>query len=266
MLRFANESDGWAGVDQLYSTHDGGATWTREQLGGATSVVTDIETGGGYVFANTTTCPSSGDCTRASRVYASPIGRDKWQAVSTPLSGDATPGGLTVHGSDWYLPLDTGIYHGHGTSAPIRAANPCPADGSYRASPTIAVADSAHLDALCQSQGAAGSASYQLYGTTDGGRRWVKAGPSRIQASGLFGITDNGRGVLLEAVASGGSAILRTTDDGATIRNSSISAPSGGLPWADLGFTTATQAVVVLAGTAIYLSHDSGASFDRITF
>lgn len=268
VLRFADDSDGWAGVGQLYSTHDGGATWKRQHIGTSTSVVSDIETGGGYVYASTYGCPSQGgnNCSQTSRVYASPIGSDHWQAVSATLSGGGRPVGLVVHGQDWYLPITTGIYHGHGTAAPTRRPNPCPAENGFPAVPAIAVADNAHLDALCFGGGAAGSAQYQLYGTSDGGQHWRKAGRQRIEPSGLYGIADNAHGVLLAAVSSGASEILRTTDDGATLTNASIAAPSGGIAWADLGFTTPTQAVVVLVGTAMYLSHDAGATFTKISF
>ena len=41
---------------------------------------------------------------------------------------------------------------------------------------------------------------------------------------------------------------------------------SGGVPWTDLGFTTPQQAVVVLNGIALYLSHDAGQTWSRVTF
>ena len=60
-------------------------------------------------------------------------------------------------------------------------------------------------------------------------------------------MADNAHGVLLMAVASGDSVLLRSSDDGRTLTKALTGSASGGIPWADLGFTTASQAVVVLA-------------------
>ena len=72
--------------------------------------------------------------------------------------------------------------------------------------------------------------------------------------------------MLLLAVESGTSAILRTTNDGGSYVNARVSVPSGGYAWADLGFTTSSQAVAVLPGRTMYLSHDAGASFAPVSF
>ena len=87
-----------------------------------------------------------------------------------------------------------------------------------------------------------------------------------MQASGLYGLADNARGVLLVATASGGSELLRSTDDGTTLANAAIKTPSGGIGWTDLGFTTRTQGIVVLQHTALYLSHDTGNSWNPVHF
>src|SRR6185437_9438030 len=113
--------------------------------------------------------------------------------------------------------------------------------------------------------GAGGSARYQLYGSTDGGRHWRPAGAARILPSDLTGLADNGSGVLLVACASGASELYRSTDDGGTLP-SVLQSDSGGLPWADLGFTTAQQAVVVQVNAAMFLSRDGGKSWTRVNF
>lgn len=66
--------------------------------------------------------------------------------------------------------------------------------------------------------------------------------------------------------ASGGSEILRSTDDGATLTNAAIKTPSGGIGWSDLGFTTSTHSVAVLQHTALYLSRDAGRSWTSAHF
>lgn len=267
VIRFADQRDGWAGVGELWSTHDGGAHWTKQKLPGENGVVSAIESGGGYVFAATDGCPSQGGnhCSNTAQLYVSPVGQDNWARVASITA----PGGgsqLVVQGSSWYLSVSPGIHHGNGVKTSPVLANPCPSEGGDgRPSAHLAVASSRFLDAVCVGQGAAGSARYQLYGSSDGGAHWKKAGPSRIERSNLTGVADNTKGVLLLAAASGNSAILRTTDDGTTL-HTAFSVSNGGIEWADLGFTTPTQAVVILANSGLYLSHDAGASFSRVRF
>ncbi len=267
VIRFADQRNGWAGVGELWSTHDGGASWHKQRLPGENGLVSGIESGGGYVYAATDGCPSQGGnhCSNTAQLYASPVGRDAWARIATVAAAGGTSG-LVVQGSAWYLSASQAIHHGNGTTVSANLPNPCPSEGGDgRPRAQLAVASSRFLDALCIGQGAAGSARYQLYGTSDGGAHWKKAGPSRIEPSGFGGIADNTKGVLLIAGSSGSSRILRTTDDGATL-HTPLNVFSGGIEWADLGFTTPTQAVVVLSSKALYLSRNSGASFTAVRF
>ena len=266
VLRFADASDGWAGVGELWATHDGGAHWAKQSLPGAVGVVGHIESGGGRVYALTDGCASQGSshCVQSVQLYSSPVGRDSWTRVATlPATGGNA--GLVVQGPNWYVSTTQSIRHGHGTTVSGTLPTPCPADGEFRARAELAVASSRYLDAACQSQGGAGSATYQLFGTSDGGAHWSKAGPAHREDSGFGGIADNTKGVLLLSVASGRSSVLRTTNDGGTL-HAALNVNSGGIQWADLGFTTPTQAVVVLLDKALYLSHDSGATFSAVRF
>jgi photosystem II stability/assembly factor-like uncharacterized protein len=267
VLRFADQLDGWAGVNQLYSTHDGGATWHRQQIGQNASVVTAIETSGGYVYVLTTDCASQSGtpCTGSSNLYASPVGKNNWQKLSS-LAPVTTTSSLVVTGNTWFVSTQNSVYRGTNSRGAKLLSDPCPTDEGERAAPYLAAADSSHLDALCLGEGGAGSAQYQLYGTSNGGHSWQKDGGKHLEASGLFGIADNGRGVLLAATASGGSYILRTTDDGQSFPKASVDAPTGGYSWADLGFTTTTQALAVLPGHGLYLSHDTGRTFAKVNF
>lgn len=266
VLRFADAGNGWAGVGELWSTHDGGAHWAKQSLPGAVGVVGHIESGGGHVYALTDGCASQGGnhCEQSVQLYASPIGRDSWTRLATipAVGGNA---GLTVQGADWYVATAQSIRHGSGTSVSGTLPTPCPADGEFRPRVQLAVASRRFLDAVCAGGGAAGSASYQLYGTSDGGAHWARTGPAHREDSGFGGVADNTKGVLLMAVASGRSSILRTTDDGGTL-HASLNVGSGGVQWADLGFTTPAQAVVVLLDKALYLSSDAGASWSAVHF
>lgn len=262
MLRFADRLDGWAGVGELYSTHDGGATWHKQAVRGQ---VSHVETGGGYVFVTTDTCVGPGShC--SSRVYASPVGRDAWRAVAPRLATQNGVASLAVHDADWFAGSSTGVFHGSGSSLSIgRLPDPCPKPDATYGSPDIAIADAQHLDATCVSGGAGGSAQYELFGSTDGGRVWRKS-RSFVGMSGLEGVADNGHGVLLLAESSAASALVRTVDDGHSFRASRVHSPEGGIPWSDLGFTTPDQAEAVLDHRAMYVSHDAGRTFTRVRF
>jgi len=266
-VRFADTLDGWAFRGALYSTHDGGRTWLAEHLGGAAAGVDSLETAAGSVWALVDNCFVGTSCRHSLSLYQSPIGASAWRMILGPLDnqvGDGyQPGQLYVHGGDWWVSAGNALYHGFAAQAPARLAVSCPAGAGVAA---IAVADRDHLDALCEGQRAAGSAQLQLLGTVDGGRHWASAGPAFRGPGGVSGIADNASGVLLLASSSGGSVVSRTADDGASFTSVLDPSNTGGLPWNDLGFTDATQAFVVLAGKAFYLSHDAGLTWTPLAF
>ncbi len=271
VLRFADGNNGWAAGGGLFSTHDGGASWHPVKLGPVGSLVTALESGGGYVYAAVDECPNT-DCGSPTSVFVSPIGSDRFTALAPALGGTVTAAELAVHGADWFAvdSRSNAIYYGHAASAPVRLSGPCPvngdpSDGDNFSAAAIAVADRSHLDVLCAGDGAAGSARYQLHGTSDGGGHWAANGPSRVLESGLAAMSDNGSGVLLVAAESGSSRLYRSADDGQTLPVV-LDVASGGTVWGDAGFTTSTQAFAVLDRAGCYLSRNSGATWTKVTF
>ena len=116
---------------------------------------------------------------------------------------------------------------------------------------------------MCVLQGVAGTVQFQPYGTTDAGRHWAKAGGTHFAPSGLDVADDNGSGVLLLAASAGDSVLLRTTNDGGSFGEPlTVARASEG--WSDVGFTTAKQAIAVLPGQGLYLSHDAGDAWAKI--
>lgn len=264
ILRFANTTDGWAAGGALYSTHNGGQSWQPVRLGPSGSTVTALESGGGYVYAAVDECPLTSGCNPSTVLFASTIGSDQFRPLGAGFRGLVEPAGLAVHGADWFAAPVTGarIYHGQALGALASTAAPCATGFGPVA---IAAADAVHLDLLCSGDGAAGSATYQLYGTVDGGGRWAPSGPTHHLPSGVSAMSDNGAGALLIAAESGNSQLLRTTNDGVSFA-AVLTLPSGGQVWGDAGYTTATQGFAVLGGVGCYLSRNSGATWTKIVF
>lgn len=86
-VRFANSQDGWVFGPDLWSTHNGGATWTQIPIAGPASTqyvvvyhsVANLETSDGFVYA----LVSNGD---GFEIEMSPIGVDAWRGVFHDLA------------------------------------------------------------------------------------------------------------------------------------------------------------------------------------
>lgn len=264
-VRFADQSNGWVAGRSLYATHDGGGSWHRVSFGAGDLLIASLGTAGGRVYAVTETCTADNECAGAMSIYTAAVGSDSWTKVTTVGASNRGKSELTVVPAGWYLPVSGGVAHGTGTGVSATLPSPCSPDEGPSPAPSIAVVDAQHLDAMCGRGGAGGSESYQVYGSTDGGRHWKVTGAAHRLPSDLDGLADNGHGVLLAAASSGESQLVRTTDDGQTLPPV-LRAYGGGIPWVDLGFTTPDQAVAVLADSALYLSRDAGRTWAAVRF
>ena len=140
---------------------------------------------------------------------------------------------------------------------------------------SVAVTSFRSLALLCVGQGAAGSTEKVLYSSSDDGQHWVKAGaPSRegdpVTLAG--GSPTN----LVLGTASGASWLNRSANGGRRW-TTALTSGDGGVGWADLGFTTVSNAVVVHgpadnAGDSdgrpgqLLLSSDGGAIWKTASF
>jgi hypothetical protein len=115
-LRFLDTREGWAFGPELWVTHDGGSTWTREKTYGMR--VTDLETAGTRAFALFANCTGSGadyaaHCTSFS-LYTSVAGTDRWQPVSGPAGRLPLPPGAAGQAASASLVLTGGPAGGQG--------------------------------------------------------------------------------------------------------------------------------------------------------
>jgi photosystem II stability/assembly factor-like uncharacterized protein len=282
--RFLTPSDGWAFGPQLWSTHDGGQTWTRIPTGGLR--VTALETRGQRVFAVWARCTGTGadfasHCTGFT-VYSSPAGSDSWAPVSATVTAGPGPAGsaasLLLTGTAAYLLAPAGnllagpltgaslqpVQQATGTpgalTTPRCAAGPAQPDGQPSRALLAAGASPGALSLLCAGPSAGGQQSKTVYASSDGGQTWRRRG--RAPAAGTaFLLSASPSGTLVLATSLG---IEVSADGGARWSAASGAQPPGGFAYA--GMTTDAQGVAVPAGPsqpAVWFTYDGGGTWQR---
>jgi hypothetical protein len=157
---------------------------------------------------------------------------------------------------------------------PGRTVNPVPCPSPAQPL-SVAVISATRLAILCTGEGYTGHTIKQLYVSGDGGAHWTPAGrPSPDGDGGTLAATSDGW--LAIATESAASWLFYSPNAGASwqIVNQQ---DDGGQGWADLGFTTATDGVVV-RGPAdsdgnssqrpgqLLLTDNAGASWYQVSF
>lgn len=283
VVRFADPYNGWAYGPALWVTHDGARTWHQLDVGGQ---VMALEAGGGRVDAIVADCEGSASCGgRPTRLLSSPVNSDDFTQVAAESTGLSAPGGswggasLTLH-----PPVGFALLGATTKTAPPAAVivatadgrswqsfpDPCRAAGSSSLSSFVAP-DTTSLLSLCIGSGAAGSSEKTVVFTRNGKSTVLGSLP----LGGVGGqIAANGISTILVASRSGADFLYRSTDSGRTW--TTMRFPDGGIGLTDLGFTTASQAVVVhgqppVAGLnnppeELLLTTDAGATWHEIVF
>ena len=280
MVRFADPYNGWAYGPGLWVTHDGARTWHQLDVGGQ---VLALETAGGRVDAIVNSCQVGSNCPSGlTRLLSSPVDRDLFDAVATVPAGisESESGGglLTLHPPVGFAILGSrmapstppsGIVATNGgswTSFP----NPCQAVSDNFLSSFVAP-DTTSLLSLCTGPGAAGSMSKTVV-LTQNGKSTPLGHPPLSGDGGL--IAANGMSTILIASRSGDDFLYRSTDSGRTW--TTMRFDDGGIGLADLGFTTANQAIVIegrspVAGSNnppahVLMTTNAGATWQRVNF
>jgi hypothetical protein len=259
-LRFADALDGYAFGPQLWTTHDGGATWKRVSVAGN---VTELAAGNGGVFALVRSPHGRGELLR------SPSSRDAWRPVAGlvgyPFSG------LWVHGAT--VMVETQKLSGSTPNLMISrdlgnrfyvAAGGGPDAGTHRVPPSIA----------CQFEGAppviwalcATGTESGVWRSTDGGRMFAGVGGDATRRSVPSEPNSAGFAAASPTVAVYGYRQLWRTSDGGALW-SRVPATSGAVWWTYLGFTDATHGVALGefgGGDRLYYTTDGGRSYHRV--
>jgi hypothetical protein len=277
-LRFLNAHDGWAFGPGLFVTHNGGATWLREQTNGMR--VTDLETSGGRAFAIFATCTGGGadyaaDCSSFS-LWSSAAEDNGWQRVQLPAAtvlgpasapGQPASASLVLAGAQaGYLLAPSGeLLSGPLTGAGWTVVSPPVVRQHVRCLPgapgpsgqptgTLLAADSGELVLLCTSATSTSGHTQAklLVESKDGGAHWtaIAALPSPgIAASLAIQAQDN---LVLLATDAG---IYRSADGGRTWALTQP-VPNGAAPgeagYSYVGMTSTTNGVALPADARLH--------------
>ena len=240
-VRFADGSDGYAYGRQLWSTHDGGRTWTQQQLG---TGIDQLAIADGYAYA----IVSGG---ARPHLMRSPVGADDWMTLGDVGHGYLSslwiqgPTVIVQSGSHLLVSTDHGAHFTRRRG--VLHAGDCSYDGGPRA-----------LWALCST----GMAPDEVLLSHDLGNRFTAAAQVPNGPINAFAAASG-----TTAVASGQGPLYRTTDGGASW--TPVQAPSAA--WTYLGFTDATHGVAIgQSGSGrqpsyqLYYTTDAGASYHLV--
>ncbi len=279
-IRFATPQHGFVFGDGLWETTDGAQQWTRAATPAgywvlSLAIVQD------QVLAIMARCTAADGCPQPGMLVRRPLDGGPWSLVASgtgvslidPDDLIATQAGIAAvtAGNDVLVTADGGLTL---TRNPI----PCPL---HSGAPSIAVTGTTRttgtigLAALCTGEGYTGHTIKQVYVSHDAGARWTRAGaPSPDGDAGTIAATTTGQ--LAIATASAASWLFYSGQAGTSWQTVNEQY-DGGSGWADLGFTTATDGVVV-HGPAdsdgnrtqrpgqLFLTEDAGATWYPVSF
>jgi hypothetical protein len=272
-IRFATPEHGFVFGDGLWETTDGGEHWVRDTT--PPGSILSLAIVRGQVLALIARCTPDGGCGQLGLLVRRPLTGGPWigvanGAVTSLVDPDdliATQAGVAavVVARDVLVTSDGGL---------TRTVNPIPCPSRAQA-PSVAVISATRLAMLCTGAGYTGHTIKQVYVTYDDGAHWALAGsPSPDGDAGTIAATTTGQ--LAIATESAASWLLHSGDGG--VRWQTVTEQyDGGAGWADLGFTTATDGVVV-HGPAVndgnsgqrpgqpFLTSDGGATWYRVSF
>ncbi|MBJ7593913.1 MAG: hypothetical protein JF886_03475 [Candidatus Dormibacteraeota bacterium] len=272
IIRFADPLDGWVAAGaQLQVTHDGGATWYAAALPGvqASGVISDLETSAGVVDAWAIRETASAGPSMPATLYHASTTQDSWSTAPGVATTNGGYGQLSLVGSHgWLVVGSTHVYSTSDGTTWTARSSPCPAQQPVG----IAAANASTVYASCTVNGSAGGSmvTRTMKVSHDGGASFQSTSPPP-QTGDFSGIaaTPNGRTVALAVSTAGPGSIQLSNDGGAHWKTPYSADQTGGAGFADLGFTTDSQGVVVLApgqSGVLFLSHDGGLSWRAVRF
>jgi hypothetical protein len=262
-LRFADANNGWAFGPDLWATHDGGTTWARVTIPGvpADAPVFALETAAGIVHAAVL---DGGDF----RVASSPVGSDGWSVspVRVPVGAGPVPTvQLVLSGAaGWLVENDRTVVGGArlADGSWVAWTPPC----AHVVGPAFLTASSpTELAAACDVGLWSSSTGDHLYLSHDGGSTFAPSGIAAPLTMAAMAAMASPSVVVVGGIDATGSVLAATTDSGRTWKVVER-LPAGQI--ADLGFTTATQGVVIVGGVggsaSLLMTRDGGQTWHAV--
>jgi hypothetical protein len=275
-IRFATPAHGFVFGDGLWETTDDGEHWTRAAYPGGS--ILSLAVIDGQLLALTASCTPQAGCAQPATLLRRPLAGGPWHQVRHVRTGSsmvdqtdliATQAGVAalVDGTDVAVTSDGGLTS---TVHPT----PCAVDGVARPA-SVAVIAPQGLALLCVGQGYTGHMDKTVYRSDDLGASWAKTGMPASDGD-PFTIAAATPAHLVVAAASAASWLYYSGDQAAQWRDV-YTAGDGGSGWADLGFTTAADGVVVHGPVLndrngegrpgqLLLTSDGGATWQLIRF
>ena len=269
-IRFATPEHGFVFGDGLWETTDGGQHWTSAAYpGGSILSLAAID---GQVLALTSACSVQRGCAQPAALLRRPLAGDAWsQATLVRSAGitDATDLIATQAGVAAVLDGTDIVVTSNGGITITRHVTPCTTAAITQES-SVAVIAPDGLALLCTGQAAMGHTVKTVYTTGDLGATWLKAGmPGTAGDGGTIAAANPGQLVIATASAA---SWLYYSGNGAAQWQTTVTELDGGQGWADLGFTTASDGVVVHGPAAkgfagqLMLTEDGGLTWRQVSF
>ena len=270
-LRFATPLDGWAYGPDLWATHDGGTTWTRATIpGAATDPIVALEAAAGSVHAVVYDIANGASV----RIATSPVTADTWTLADATVDIGAGPVPSTqlvlAHSLGWVLQVNRTVVGGLAL-VDGQWKTWTPACGDVVGPAVLAASSGSDVVASCDVGTWSTPKGTHLFRSHDNGGTFSETGAT-IPIQGSSAIALAGSSILVGGTTDQGSTIVRSADGGKTWRQV-LDAGQAGVVY--LGFTTPTQGVAITtqpSNTAstflgtLYMSHDAGATWTKVSF
>lgn len=270
-IRFATPEHGFVIGDGLWETTDGGQVWASAAYpGGSILSLAAID---GQVLALTATCSVQGGCAQPGTLWRRPLAGGAWSHVTqVRISGggiDVTDLIATQAGVAAVLDGTDVVVTSNGGITTTRHVTPCTTAATTQES-SVAVIAPDGLALLCTGQGFTGHTVKTVYTSGDLGATWVKVGmPGTAGDGGTIAAANASQLVIATASAA---SWLYYSGDGAAQWQTAVTELDGGQGWADLGFTTASDGVVIHGPAArgfvgqLMLTGDGGLTWRQVSF
>jgi hypothetical protein len=242
-LRFADPDNGYAYGSGLWQTSNGGLSWRHGTAPAhivlALAAVQDRE----LVAVAAPCLPGQEACSQSLGLYHRAIKSTIW----TSVAGTRTRllnASLAVYGADVWALVGPSLYVSTDGGASFTArSQPCGGPGSPHGTATSITTDGVQAYLLCTGGAAAGSTAKYVFSANGVQAPWMLVGRPPLAGDGGELSAGSDRALII-ATASGASLLYRSTDGGRRW-TTTLTEDDGGAGWADLGFTTATDGVVV---------------------